>query len=69
MKETYVKILREWKTSGAPDVYSPIDLETRTIYLGLTLIGSIPDGAKLVGEFEEKTGKLTLVDEAAKGES
>jgi hypothetical protein len=67
--ETYVQVIREWKTSGGPDIFSPIDLVKGTIYLGLTVIGAVPKNAEVVGDFDEKTGKLTLREKEIKKET
>ena len=53
MKETYVKLKRDsLETSEASvvekiDVYCPIDIENKTVTLGLTLVGFLPDGAEV----------------------
>lgn len=44
------------------DVYSPIDEKGR-ILVGLALIGFVPKGAEVVGEFDEETNELKLYKE------
>jgi hypothetical protein len=56
MKETYVKIKEAIREEGMPDTYCPINLEKKTVTLGLTLIGFVPEGAQIVGEYEPSTG-------------
>lgn len=60
MPNTYVKVIRDWKASGGPDVYCPVDVATGKMYVGLSLIGFVPKGGIIVGEFDEKTDTLTL---------
>lgn len=59
MTEKYVRLKRDDNLK----VYCPIDEETGKIMIGLTLIGSIPKGAEIIGEFDEATGKLTKIKE------
>jgi len=59
MKETYVKLVSKFRLHDI-DVYCPIDLKNHRIIVGLSLIGFIPDGAEIVGEFDEDTQKLKL---------
>jgi hypothetical protein len=56
MKETYVKIKEAIREDGMPNTYCPIDIEKKTVTLGLTLIGFVPKDADIVGEFEPSTG-------------
>jgi hypothetical protein len=58
MEETYVKIKKTFNEDGIPDTYCPIDLKKKSVTLGLTLIGFVPKGAKMVGEYEPSTGIL-----------
>jgi hypothetical protein len=58
VKETYVKIVGKERTKDWPDTYCPIDLEKKSVLLGLTLIGFVPDGAEVVGEYNEDTNEL-----------
>lgn len=60
MPETYVKVIRDWKASGGPDVFCPYDPITNKLYLGLSLIGFVPKDAKVIGEFDEKTNTISL---------
>ncbi len=60
MNETFVKIVSKNKPSSLPDTYCPIDVEKRKIVIGLSLCGFYPEGAKIIGEYDEDTEKLTF---------
>lgn len=73
MKETYVKLKEASQLASDMavvekiDVYCPIDLENKRVTSGLTLVGFVPEGAEIVGEFEESTG--IFIPNWAKGQS
>jgi hypothetical protein len=64
--ETYVKIVGKERTEDWPDTYCPIDIDetgkVKQITIGLSLIGFVPEGAQIVGEYDEDTDKLTLYE-------
>jgi len=65
MNETYVKLKQASKRSGI-DTVCPIDVEKHEITIGLSLIGFVPEGSEVVGEFDEVTDKLRLYGQKRK---
>jgi len=65
MKEAYVKLKQASKRSGM-DICCPIDVEKHEITIGLSLIGFVPEGNEVVGEFDEATDKLNLYGQKRK---
>ena len=59
MSETFVKIVSKNKPTSLPDTYCPIDVEKQRIALGVSLIGFYPEGAKVIGEYDEDTEKMS----------
>lgn len=58
-------MIKTWVEDKSGDfplpVYSPINLETKTVIVGLMRIGSIPDGDELVGEYAyDENGFITI---------
>jgi len=72
MEETYVRLkeeserLKEENGGDVLDVYCPIDFKKKAIIRGLTLIGFVPKGAKIVGDFEESTGIFIPISDVNK---
>jgi len=65
MNETYVKLKQASERSGI-DTVCPIDVEKHEITIGLSLIGFVPEGSEVVGEFDEVTDKLRLYGQKRK---
>jgi hypothetical protein len=60
MIEKYVKMKR--RTVGNLEVFCPIDKEKHVILVGLTLIGFVPKGSEVIGEYDEETDELILFE-------
>ena len=69
-KEYYVKLVEQSRALSDENVveemsvYCPIDVDTGHIQIGLTLIDFVPEGAEVIGEFEEMNNILKLYDKS-----